>query len=406
MKFSGTPKRYSSYVPTGRIWPSGDFSVGYREVKGDGAGRLDLRSEARRIDDGDYQNLPDGWEYRGAGRVVQVYQGMTALERAECDRFHENVNDESGGGSPLTLAYLPNSHSPFWVGMVPRVAMVVPGWLALANVRFRPVRGRKGITGHGRKMVKSAATLIQRRFTARRTTFCTVSMPTLPQNLRVELARCWPEMLRQLLQTIGRQLVRQGLRPAIASVTEIQPKRLEGFGQAYLHLHLVWGNRMARNGNWALSALWIRAWCECFLKKRGIWVDGAWVRVNVQPVRSTAAGYLSKYMSKGSSEIESLANDLGWDAIPSQWWNLSGDARTWVKSELAEGDEVGHLLMATVNGIFSGAIPFSECLFCLSEVMMMIDGVPRGVGWRGAMRESYREDLLKLLDRELPMLAL
>lgn len=405
MQLLGFPSRHSSYVPTGKIWPCGDFSLGYRAVPGDDRIDWDRRSEAQKIDDGDYARLPEGWEYLGRGRVAQMPGAMTPSERLECDRFHQNVGAADGGDSSLTLAYLPNSHIAFWVGMKRPVALALGGWLYLAACRFRAPRGRKGITGHGRKMVKSAATLIQRRFTARRTTFCTVSMPVLPQSHRAELAKCWPELLRQLLQWIGRRLATQGLSPAIASVTEIQPKRLAGYGEAYLHLHLVWGNRMARSGNWALSAVDVRAWCERFLRKRGIWTDGAWVRVNVQPVKSTAAGYLAKYMSKGSAEIAQFAEDLGWDSIPSQWWNLSGYARSWVKSELATGDDVGQLLRSTVNAIFADVLPFSECLFSLAEVIMIIDGVPRGVGWRGVMRESYRKDLLSLLDRESPVLA-
>lgn len=379
--------------------------MGYRAVDGDGAGRIDTRSEVQKIDAGEYSNLPDGWEYQGQGRVVQKYQGMTPSERIAADSFHSNVNAENGGDSPLTLAYLPNSHTPFWVGMKSCVAITLAGWLTLGSCRFRPQRGLKGITGHGRKMVKSGASLIQRRFTARRTTFCTVSMPVLPQNLRVELAASWPEFVRQLLQWIGRRLTRQGLPPVVVSVSEIQPKRLEGYGESYLHLHLVWGNKMARRGSWAVSANSVRAWCEAFLKRRGIWDEGAWVRVNVQPVRSTAAGYLSKYMSKGSSELAGFIADLGPHVVPAQWWNMTAAVREWIASELVSGDSVGSLLKATIDGIFSGVVPFQDCLYSLSEVMMEIDGHPRGVGWRGAMKESYRKDLLSILDSDSRLLA-
>ena len=379
MKLSlrGTPKRYDSYVPVGRIWPSGDFSMGYRRVAGDARGRLDLRSEKRRIDDGDYCGLPDNYEYLGRGHVARHEPGMSASDLLDANAFYENVNCGDGGATPLTLAHVRNSHT---------------------GKSCRAQYGLKGMTGYGKKMVRSAATLIERWATRRRTTFCTISMPDLPQAQRVRLAELWPEYLRQLIQFLVRRLERQGLLPAICSVTEVQPKRLADGGQAYLHLHLVWPNPPSRYGSWAVSALAVRSWSESFLRRNGLFPDGSWVRCNVQTVKKSAAGYLSKYMSKGQSDIAAMAEDLGWEAIPRQWWNMSKACRDMVKGELRHGDAVGRLILATVDGIFSGHLPFADCLWALHEVMLDIDGAPRGVGWRGAMKEGYRKDLMQMLD--------
>jgi len=401
MKLSlrGTPKRYDSCVPVGRLWPSGDFSMGYRRVAGDARGRLDLRSEKRRIDDGDYCGLPENYEYLGRGRVIRREPGMSASERAACDAFHRNVNAGGEGEAPLTLANARNSHTGIFCGYPVSLALSLAGWLALILPRgHRPQYGLKGITGYGKKMVRSAATLIERWATRRRTTFCTISMPDLPQAQRVRLAEIWPEYLRQLIQFLARRLERQGLPPAICSVSEVQPKRLADGGSAYLHLHLIWPNHRAKCGSWAVSALEVRAWSEAFLKRNEIFPDGAWVRCNVQPVQKTASGYLSKYMSKGGSDVAAMAQDLGWEAIPRQWWNMSKVARDMVKGELRHGDAVGRLILATVDGIFSGQLPFADCLWALHEVMLDIDGVPRGVGWRGAMKDGYRKDLIQMLD--------
>lgn len=399
MKLSGNPRTQDSYVPTGRIWPSGDFSVGFRRVAGDQDARLDLRSEERRIDDGEYVGLPGDWEYLGRGRTAVMPGALSASEKAECNAAH-------GGDSPLTLANVRNSHTAFWAGHRPVVALALAGWLALSLTRFSaPQRGLKGITGYGKNVIKSACTLIAGKHSNRRTTFCTVTMPEMPMHLRKELARCWPEYCRQLLQWLSRRLERQGLVPAIASVTEIQPNRLEETGEAYLHLHLVWGNKMARAGHWAVSANEIRAWSEDFLKRRGLFPDHSFVRCNVQPIRKSAAGYMAKYMSKGVSELAAMAEDLGWEAIPSQWWNMTKAARDWVKAELAHGDDVGAVLLATVDAIFSKSVPFQDVMFSLHEVMLEWDGHSVGVGWRGALRPGYRNELLQMLDSPVPMLA-
>lgn len=373
MALRGNPKTCDTYVPTGRIWPCGDFSVGYRRVEGDGAARIDDRSHCDRIDAGDYVLPGDDWEHGPHGFPRPMPGIMSASEKAACDRFHEGVAD---GAKPLTLAIVPNSHTP----------------------KNRPEKyGKNGITGYGKRMIKSAATLIQKRFTRQRTTFCTISMPQLPENLRAELARCWPEYVRQLVQYLNRQLERQGLPPAVCSVTEVQPKRLEQYGEAYLHLHLVWGNKMARSGHWAIAPADVRSWSERFLRKRGLWNDAAWVRVNVQPVKKSAAAYLAKYMSKGVSEIEALAEDLGWDAVPSQWWNMSKYTRDWVKAELVEGDVVGHLLLASVEMLFRCG-GWHDMFHSLHEAVLEWDGRTTGVGWFGCLRESYRNELLLELD--------
>lgn len=372
MPVSPTP-RYE-YVPSGKIWPSGDFSCGRRRVDWAGGGKPDLRGELRRIDDGDYLNLPDGWEYRGRGRVAfdPDYDGRVRWSDADA------WIPATGGGPavPLTLASVPNSHT----------------------ASKRPERyGRNGITGLGKKMVKSAATLIQRKYGASRTTFCTISFPALPKNLRAELARCWPELLRQLVQWLSRRLGMRGVGSEVCSVTEIQPKRLEECGEAYLHLHLIWGNQWARAGNWAVSANQCRAWVESFLIRKGLWLDDSWVRVNVQPVYKSAAAYLAKYMSKGTSEIEAMAADLGWDVIPSQWWNMSKAARDWVKRETVSGRSVGELLEGAICGLFEFG-GWYEMFWSLHEAMLDLGSRRVGVGWYGCLRESFRQDLLQLLD--------
>lgn len=374
MVLRGRPKTSDTYVPTGRIWPSGDFSVGYRRVAGDGRDRLDTRSARQMVDDGDYTLPGDDWEYGPYGVPRPMPGMMSASQKAECNAFHEGVAE---GAQPLTLADLSNSHK---------------------GVARRAQYGLKGMTGYGKKMVRSAAAMIQRWARPGRTTFCTISFPECPQSQRAALASAWPEYLRQLIQWLGRRLERLGLPRAVCSVTEIQPKRLADGGQAYLHLHLVWPNHYARCGNWAVSAREVRAWSESFMVREGLMPEGGWVRVNVQPVRKSAGGYLSKYMSKGSAEIAAMVEDVGVEAIPRQWWNLSKEARDWVKGELAHGDEAGRVLLATVEGIFKGVVPFRSVFYSLHEVMLDIGGKPRGVGWRGSLVESYRYELLQMID--------
>lgn len=366
----GTTSRYR-FSPSGTIWPSGDFSLGYRKIDLHGAHKADRRSEVRRIDDGVYvgqwssETIKFRDEYGHEGGV---------LEALEANAFYESgwLEDETSG--PLDLTNARNPHS----------------------AAKRPEKyGKLGITGYGRKMVKSAATLIQ-KMPGKRTTFATVTMPTLPRHLRRELALAWPEFVRQLVQWLSRQLKKQGLPPLICSVTEIQPGRLSEYREAYLHLHLVWPNHWAKEGNWAIDVDCLRSWCSEFLQRRGLWVADAWVNVDVKRVKKTAAGYLSKYMSKGSDELLAFAEDCGWDALPGQWWNLSKPARDLVKKWTRKGEAVGRLLECVLDyvwntGDMSGFHWLQECM------MELVDRAV-SVGWYGVVTAAHRKDLLKILD--------
>lgn len=399
LELTGRPSRHPKYVPTGRIWPSGDFSLGYVKVEGDS--RVDGRSYGQRADMDDFP-LPgdDGW-FIGRWGVPQPSDGhrcdgqaLRELEAEECfrnpaayavayglefdlDKFNCGVYclalKAAKLAFPLDLTVPVNSHS---------------------GVSRCEKYGKGGITSYGRKMVKSAATLIQ-KMPGKRTTFATVTMPTLPPHLRRELALVWPELLRQMLQWLTRQLKKSGLPGLVCSVTEVQPGRLAEHEEAYLHLHLVWPNHGGRYGEWAVDCVALRAWCSEFLQRRGIWVADAWVNVDTQQVKKTAAGYLSKYMSKGASEIEEFANDCGWDAIPGQWWNLTKPARDLVRKYTHEGFDAGHLLLSVIDHALHACdmSPF----WGLSQAVLVIGGRESHVGWYGGLKESVRLDLVKML---------
>ena len=249
-------------------------------------------------------------------------------------------------------------------------------------------------------MVKSVGALIDSRLPSHRVTFATVTMPTLPPELRRQLALAWPELVTQLLRWISRRLERKGLPKVVVSATEVQPGRLSELGEAYLHLHLLWVNKPAIAGQWSVNVLHLRAWVADFLIRRGVWAADAHVNVDVRSVKGDKACYLAKYLSKGGDIIAEAAADIGWDALPSQWWNVTKTARDWVKSELIHGKAVGFLLHEMVNDAFL-LDRFTDFRY-LYQVETEIDGYLVNVGWRGCLQpEAYSQckDLFQGLDR-------
>lgn len=330
--------------------------------------------------DRDRRSLQDAYDASQAGqrtvesqRFREQYCGRSGgiLEALDAESFYGSVAGPEGAASPLDLTDAPNSHKP-------------------SN---RPESyGRKGMTGYGKKMVRSACAILERRYKGR-LTFATVTMPTLPPELRRRLAECWPEFVRQALQWLSRRLEGRGLPKVVVSVTEIQPERLQAGNGGYLHLHMVWPNRANRPGGYSVHPLDFRAWCESFLIRRGLCSEGSWVNVDTQKVEVSAAAYLSKYMSKGGEVLDAFVDENGWDAVPSQWWNLTKPARDAVKREIVKGAAVGEWL----NAMVEYALEFCDgsAFWSVRTVDMEYDGRFITVGYCGILKSEHQRYALE-----------
>lgn len=364
-----SPTTKYDFSPVGTVWPSGDFSVGYRRVDWCGDGRPDVRAEVARIDDGDYV-LGEGWEYHSNGRTT--FDSSAVPSPSEHFLWPDIAGTGGEAAVPLDLTDVRNSHKP-------------PN---------RPEKyGKLGQTGYGKKMVRSACTILERRYRGR-LTFATVTMPNLPRELRRELALVWGEFVRQALQWLSRRLKAKGLPSVVCSVTEIQPSRIQAGNGGYLHLHMVWPNRKTGKGNWAIDCMDFRTWGEAFLLRRGLLPDGEWINIDTQLVRKSAAAYLSKYMSKGGSTLELFAEENGWDAVPGQWWNLTKPLRDAVKREVIKGEDVGHFLENLIDYLFN-TNDFSP-FWALRTVDMELDGRQITVGYCGILRAEVVQDVLSM----------
>jgi hypothetical protein len=108
-----------------------------------------------------------------------------------------------------------------------------------------------------------------------------------------------------------------------------------------------------------------------------------------------AAAYLAKYASKGGDVIREFTEDVGEDATPRQWWNLTKDARTAVKAQTLQGRTVGELL-DSILGYAWNTSP-DEVFRYVYHVEMLVDGTPINVGWRGCFWEEVYLDTRGML---------
>lgn len=335
-RLTRSPSRSSAFVPSGTIWPTGEFSLGYAKHRGD--------------DDQYFKHLadvPDGWIPSDA---------------------------PDGGAPPLNLSDAPNSHKP--------IGPALP-------------RGLNGITSYGRSMVKSFGAMLNRHYPHHRITFGTVTFPALPPDSRGALVRLWPELNRQLQQYLTRRLEAAGQPPVVASVTEIQPKRLVNSGEGYLHLHILWLNKPAKAGEWSIDPVDMREWLTAFLWRKLEGYQGGHVNVNVKPVDGEVSRYMAKYMSKGSADLEEAMKDWGWGICPPTWWNMTKPARDWVKSAVFKGREPGELLEQFLQ--FGWNTDPDDLFAFLRHIEMEWEGMQLTVGWRGRLHPEIYEDVLGML---------
>lgn len=334
------PRRDSDKAPSGRIWPCQEFSLGYVGERPD-----------ERLDD----------------RPVEY--------------CHPGDEGSDASPAPFDLRNVRNSDK------TPRC--LLSAGPEGAKAAKRPDKyGKKGITGYGKKMVKSVGALIDRHYPHHRVTFATVTMPSLPKLLRAELAQSWPRLVNELMKWLRRRLVKKGLPAVIVSVTEIQPRRLAESGEGYLHLHMLWMNSPNRKDGWAVRVENLKAWVSDWLIRNNLWEKDSHVNVDTKGVKGEKARYLAKYASKGTDEIAEFASDCGWESVPAQWWNLTNKARQWVKANLIEGRAAGELLDWLINQTFDYN-DFSDYHY-LYHVDIEVNGRRINVGWRGGLtRDAY-----------------
>jgi hypothetical protein len=333
-RLNGKPSAAPSRYPSGTVWPHGEWSLGYASER------------------------PDGGKWHEDPFVGLGVDDVAMASRGE------------GSALPLNLSDASNSTK-------------------------RPPRGQNGITGYGQQMIKAAGFLMGEKWPQHRKTLGTVTLPPMSPQARREVVEAWPELTRELLRWLSRQLERQSLPLVVCSVSEVQPRRLAESGEACLHWHLLWLNFPGKAGNWAIDPRDVRTWLESLLIRKIPSYQGGYVNVNVKPVRGEAARYLAKYMSKGKQQVQEAMEDWGSELCPRTWWNMTKPTRDMVKAATSKGRLPGKLLEVVLEAAFASNL--DDYYEFLRHIELDFNGVAITVGWRGRFTASLAKDLKHLL---------
>lgn len=183
-------------------------------------------------------------------------------------------------------------------------------------------RGLKGITSKGRKMLKSAAVILEEKVTKDCLTFLTVTLPSCEIPTYLLLTENYTRSIFELLQFVRYHVEKAGILWYCCFCHEIQPKRSERDGRPWLHSHILFPGRLPGEA-WVLTPKQIQdEWNRILERKCGQEIQTR-ASANVQRVRKSAASYLGKYLSKGGESVGRFVA-AGWGhCYPGQWWGGS-----------------------------------------------------------------------------------
>ena len=311
-----------------RVTPGGDFSIHRPEPKPDRGEHplAHLWEESY-----GFQDRAKRTVYGDRGKFAGMSITDLTYRYEAIEQLIEESHQSEGSFSPTLTLLLEKSNQD--LGLV-RSTLWREIWAVIDHLESLPAppptrapRGSHGITSHGRRMVRSGCTLLQRRHGKECLSFVTCTLPGFSDVEMRHLSANFSEAVRQFRQSLGRDLRRAGIEPEMVHAVEIQEKRFQETGYAVPHLHIVFQGRQNRRSHWAVSVAQVDdAW------ERAVGaVLGRLVKMpsacNTQRVKKSAANYLAKYCSKGSASLKRVAK---WGArmpLPTAWYGVTRSLR-------------------------------------------------------------------------------
>jgi hypothetical protein len=197
----------------------------------------------------------------------------------------------------------------------------------------RPPKGRKGISGNGKRMAKSSVKLMEQGYGNDRLFFGTTTCPPLALDEELKLSNNWSSIQKNFKTELGRRLESKGAPSEMVLITEIQPKRYKRTGRVSLHIHFIIVNRDYNGARWYLQRSDLNhIWQTVLSNKlnRSITVTSA---CQLDPCKKSASNEAGKYLSKGGKIIQDITKDGKSHFLPSNWYNISASLKAEVKEK-------------------------------------------------------------------------
>jgi hypothetical protein len=263
----------------------------------------------------------------------------------------------------------------------------------------RTRKGLGGITRKGRESVVSGGLILESYFERSRLSFVTLTVPPLPEHSREAINKGWGAVCHRFQVSLADRLKPQGLGGIWVYCTEIQEGRFRDTGEVYLHLHLVFPNKLRGSKAWLLSIPDLRELWLAAMRPAAPEVDECpWVQVRAEPVRKSVKGYLGKYLSKGSELTREVIEAGLADHLPLHWWGSSRRVKARVRDHSVEMPEA----LADLLWQMCTDGPGDDVSWCFPVIIEAPDGDGLHVGWSFQLSEDFARELQTLYAKSPP----
>jgi len=315
-----------------RIYPNGEFGVSRQKRRSVHGLRRIERSEEE--------------EFNSHALAVHGMPALLEYKRVIASRLDKMpVGEEAQQPGPIDSSLVSNSHIS--------------------------KRGSNGITPYGSKLVRNGSYLLQKSYGRSRLSFLTLTIPPLGLDGWEQLLGNWSRLVDRFSQWLRRRLVANGLPPHIVGCVEVQEKRLEKYSEPGYHLHLLFVGAL-KPWQWKLTPKEIRReWLSLLSQFSGQYlsfsIHGS--VENLKSVRSSAQGYLGKYMSKGVHTLRRLIVTCPSLSLPPTWYVCSSALRRRIKSQtlVSSGDLAEWVAAQTVISA-GGILLFRREIYVDTEI--------------------------------------
>jgi hypothetical protein len=258
---------------------------------------------------------------------------MTAVERRGATAADRSRSEREQTGARVDRVARMTAEERGLAGLDPPVSRgemlaAVPGLDPRTNsAQGGTPHGFRGLTVAGRRAVRDGAGLMAAD--PGTVVFLTATLPpdVAETCTREQLAR----FQSRLLFFVRRALVAVGLEPLAVLVAEIHPHRRTLAGGPIVHWHAAIRGRNDPGDPWGLPlAQWRRVVSQAHRSAFGHHRRD-WRGCRVEAARQDPGRYLSKYLSKGSSDPGRFKGTQWERCIPRQWWSWTGELRALVQ---------------------------------------------------------------------------
>ena len=209
----------------------------------------------------------------------------------------------------------------------------------------RGVYGRKGITNFGKRFIKNACLLLQDIYGKSRLGFATCTLPSMDRGTCDTINGRLSDITRRFYQKIRRKYKKRGSEFIYVGCVEIQEKRFKSSCIPAPHLHFVYLAKDSLRARYTCSTEdFYTAWNESVnevLKLVGkpplMGTCGHTGSVKLERIRTSAAAYMGKYLSKGCKVVEAM-REQGFEKFPKQWWTASMQMKKLFRASLIRMD--------------------------------------------------------------------